>query len=46
MDHLESATYEVFEMDPIKYQQYEAAVHRALLDWPQESMDAMYLFLS
>jgi hypothetical protein len=23
MDNLESATYEVFEQDPIKYQQYE-----------------------
>ncbi|KAI9290872.1 PRMT5-domain-containing protein [Neoconidiobolus thromboides FSU 785] len=32
MDHLESATYEVFEKDPIKYQLYEEAVYHALLD--------------
>ncbi|KAJ3022093.1 Protein arginine N-methyltransferase 5 [Thoreauomyces humboldtii] len=30
MDNLESATYEVFEKDPIKYQEYERAMHRAL----------------
>ncbi len=43
MDHLESATYEVFEMDPVKYQQYETAVFRALMDRNQG--DAMYTFL-
>ncbi|CAM0135156.1 unnamed protein product [Umbelopsis sp. WA50703] len=32
MDNLESATYETFEKDPIKYQQYEEAVYRALID--------------
>ncbi|KAJ3154552.1 hypothetical protein HDU86_004681 [Geranomyces michiganensis] len=32
MDNLESATYEVFEKDPIKYQEYERAVFRALMD--------------
>ncbi|KAI8807420.1 PRMT5 arginine-N-methyltransferase-domain-containing protein [Cladochytrium replicatum] len=32
MDNLESATYEVFEQDPIKYQQYEKAVYAALMD--------------
>ena len=32
MDHLESATYEVFEMDPVKYAEYERAVYKALLD--------------
>ncbi|KAJ1343630.1 hypothetical protein BSLG_001899 [Batrachochytrium salamandrivorans] len=32
MDNLESATYEVFEKDPIKYQQYELAVYQALVD--------------
>ncbi|KAF9417892.1 Protein arginine N-methyltransferase 5 [Podila epigama] len=34
-DNLESNTYETFEKDPIKYQQYELAVERALLDRPQ-----------
>ncbi|KAF9202936.1 hypothetical protein BGZ49_006955 [Haplosporangium sp. Z 27] len=33
-DNLESSTYETFEKDPIKYQQYELAVERALLDRP------------
>lgn len=32
MDNLESATYEVFERDPVKYQQYEDAIHKAILD--------------
>ena len=34
MDNLESATYEVFEMDPIKYREYERAIHQALSDFP------------
>ena len=32
-DNLESATYEVFEGDPVKYNQYEAAVTEALSEW-------------
>ena len=32
-DNLESMTYEVFEKDPIKYEQYELAIRRALRDW-------------
>ncbi|KAF9984695.1 hypothetical protein BGZ75_003734 [Mortierella antarctica] len=36
-DNLESSTYETFEKDPIKYQQYELAVERALLDRPVPS---------
>jgi protein arginine N-methyltransferase 5 len=32
MDNLESNTYEVFERDPIKYQQYQEATRRALVD--------------
>ena len=32
-DNLESATYEVFEGDPVKYDQYEAAVVEALTEW-------------
>lgn len=31
-DHLESATYEVFERDATKYVTYERAVHKALVD--------------
>eukprot|EP00658_Telonema_sp_P-2_P036974 TRINITY_DN26643_c0_g1_i3.p1 TRINITY_DN26643_c0_g1~~TRINITY_DN26643_c0_g1_i3.p1 ORF type:complete len:489 (-),score=98.64 TRINITY_DN26643_c0_g1_i3:169-1635(-) len=31
-DNLESATYETFEKDPVKYAQYEAAVHAALVE--------------
>ncbi|KAK1867499.1 hypothetical protein I4F81_010006 [Pyropia yezoensis] len=30
-DNLESATYEVFERDPVKYERYEEAVRQALL---------------
>lgn len=32
MDNLESSTYEIFETDPVKYQQYEKAIYHALLD--------------
>ncbi|KAF7535767.1 hypothetical protein G7Z17_g13155 [Cylindrodendrum hubeiense] len=32
-DNLESATYEVFEGDPVKYNQYEAACFEALSEW-------------
>lgn len=32
MDNLEGETYEGFEKDPIKYQQYEEAVFQALSD--------------
>lgn len=32
MDNLESSTYEIFEKDPIKYDRYEEAVYRCLLD--------------
>ncbi|KAK7920629.1 arginine N-methyltransferase skb1 [Apiospora marii] len=36
-DNLESVTYEVFEGDPVKYNQYEAAVAEALKDWAEQS---------
>ncbi|KAI8911591.1 PRMT5 arginine-N-methyltransferase-domain-containing protein [Gorgonomyces haynaldii] len=36
MDNLESATYQVFEKDPIKYQQYEKAIYQALVDRAQD----------
>ncbi|PHH76885.1 hypothetical protein CDD80_1145 [Ophiocordyceps camponoti-rufipedis] len=32
-DNLESATYEVFEGDPVKYKRYEEAIIQALEDW-------------
>ncbi|OAA57476.1 protein methyltransferase [Niveomyces insectorum RCEF 264] len=32
-DNLESATYEVFEGDPVKYDQYEMAIAAAMADW-------------
>jgi protein arginine N-methyltransferase 5 len=32
-DNLESATYEVFEGDPVKYDQYEKAVEEAMIEW-------------
>lgn len=32
-DNLESVTYEVFEKDPVKYDQYEAATIQALSSW-------------
>jgi protein arginine N-methyltransferase 5 len=32
MDNLESQVYEIFEKDPIKYQQYQRAIAQALVD--------------
>lgn len=32
--NLESATYEIFEKDPIKYGNYEKAIELALIDRP------------
>ena len=40
MDNLESQTYEVFEKDPIKYQEYERAIFDALVDMvPEEKKE-------
>ncbi|EEB05578.1 type II protein arginine N-methyltransferase Skb1 [Schizosaccharomyces japonicus yFS275] len=35
---LENITYEVFERDPVKYAQYEQAIHAALADRPEDSV--------
>ncbi|KAJ3175875.1 hypothetical protein HDU87_005703 [Geranomyces variabilis] len=43
MDNLESATYEVFEKDPIKYQEYERAVYRALMDRPDTAVETVLM---
>ncbi|KAK3683681.1 methyltransferase-like protein [Podospora appendiculata] len=32
-DNLESATYEMFEGDPVKYDQYELAITEAMAEW-------------
>lgn len=47
-DNLESATYEVFEGDPVKYNQYEAATMEALIQWkalkkPTSKKDAVVI---
>lgn len=34
-DNLESATYEMFEGDPVKYDQYELAIAEAMSEWKQ-----------
>lgn len=39
-DNLESITYEVFEKDPIKYDQYLQAIQLALIDWRNEAKQA------
>ncbi|OCH94445.1 PRMT5-domain-containing protein [Obba rivulosa] len=35
MDNLQSATYETFERDPVKYNNYEQAIYLALAEWPR-----------
>ncbi|KAK9798863.1 putative SHK1 kinase-binding protein [Seiridium cardinale] len=35
-DNLESITYEVFETDPVKYDQYEQAIAQALTEWSHQ----------
>lgn len=44
MDNLETDTYEGFEKDPIKYQQYEEAVYQAIMDRPSTS-NALDIFV-
>ncbi len=34
-DNLESATYEMFEGDPVKYDQYEVAIIEAMTEWKE-----------
>ncbi|XP_067052038.1 protein arginine N-methyltransferase 5-like [Acropora muricata] len=42
MDNLESQTYEIFERDPVKYSQYQKAVHKALVDRvPEDKKDSV-----
>ncbi|RYY38873.1 hypothetical protein EON62_00135 [archaeon] len=43
MDNLESQTYEVFERDPIKYQQYELAIQRALEDTSVDKVSVLMI---
>lgn len=38
-DNLESITYEVFETDPVKYDQYEKAIAGALSEWSHGGKD-------
>jgi len=43
-DHLESATYEVFERDKMKYSTYEEAVYKALVDrFPSEGREPVLM---
>ena len=46
MDNLESDTYEGFEKDPIKYQQYEEAVYQALMDMPPIQSGPVEIFVA
>ena len=41
MDNLESQTYETFEKDPVKYKEYESAVHQALTLTPEEKVTVL-----
>ncbi|XP_068212824.1 protein arginine N-methyltransferase 5 isoform X2 [Palaemon carinicauda] len=46
MDNLESQTYEVFEKDPVKYSQYEKAIHLAIIDKiPEEEKETKEIVL-
>nr|XP_012138569.1 PREDICTED: protein arginine N-methyltransferase 5 isoform X2 [Megachile rotundata] len=38
-DNLESQTYEIFEKDPVKYTQYQTAIHQAILKTVSTSED-------
>jgi hypothetical protein len=41
MDNLESQTYETFERDPIKYRNYEDAIHSALLETAEDKVSVI-----
>ena len=42
-DNLESQTYETFERDPVKYEQYQAAIAKALLDRPVDALTVVWV---
>jgi hypothetical protein len=44
-DNLQSTTYQTFEQDPIKYNNYEEATFQALREWPKTS-DRMCVLLT
>ena len=45
MDNLESGTYEVFEKDPVKYREYQNAIHLALMDKNDTKNDILVMVL-
>ena len=45
MDNLESGTYEVFEKDPVKYREYQNAIHLALMDKNDAKNDILVMVL-
>nr|CAB3265173.1 protein arginine N-methyltransferase 5-like [Phallusia mammillata] len=45
MDNLESATYETFEKDPIKYQMYEEAIYKCLSKKSKDNKSDSHLVL-
>lgn len=44
-DQLHSSNYELFEKDPVKYAQYEKAIHQALLDHHNEDKTVTLMVL-
>lgn len=46
MDDLGSATYDVFERDPVKYRQYEEAIYLAILDKAAEGNDDLVIVIA
>jgi protein arginine N-methyltransferase 5 len=42
MHNLESSTYEVFEKDPVKYDEYELAIYQAVMDQPEKDVILIY----
>ena len=45
MDNLESGTYEVFEKDPVKYREYQNAIHLALMDKNDSKNETLVMVL-
>lgn len=44
-DNLDTHTYNVFEKDPVKYDQYQKAIAQALIDLQKESLEKVFSIL-
>jgi len=45
MDNLDSQTYEVFEKDPVKYTEYQRAIHKAIMHKQEKNLPSLVIMV-